>query len=317
MVEDIAAALREWEGVVAAVLIDSSHPKVFCAGGDIRAIRQFSLEKRPDDSFAFFSHEYRLNNQIASYAAPIVSLIDGVCMGGGMGLSIHGAMRVITEKTLMAMPETAIGFFPDVGASFFLSRLPGEIGMYLGLTGARVSPGDAMYTGLGTHFVAELSGDELQQALVNRGRLSVADCVQGLAEAPPQSELSEHRGRIDACFSGETVHDIVMRLRADSSGWARSAGEMIQAVSPQSLEITQALLRWASDKSLEQCLQMELALGRRVIESHDFVEGVRAVLVDKDRNPNWRDAAFGGIEKDGSVHWREHTLVSGGNGGTL
>lgn len=305
MVQDIAAALSEWEGSVEGVLIDSTHPKVFCAGGDIRAIRQFSVEGKADESAAFFRHEYRLNEQLATYPAPVVSLIDGVCMGGGMGLSVHGAVRVITDKTVMAMPETAIGFFPDVGASFFLSRLPGAIGMYLGLTGARVSPGDAMYSGLGTHYVPVISGDELHRQLVDRGSVSVLDCVQRLAEAAPASELSEHRDRIDAGFSGRSIEEITSNLERDSSPWAQGAREAIQSVSPQSLEITRALLAWAAQRSLHECLQMELSLAQRVIETHDFVEGVRAVLVDKDRNPNWQPSTFRSIEADGSVLWSE------------
>lgn len=305
MVQDIAAALNEWGGSVEGVLIDSTHPKVFCAGGDIRAIRQFSVEGKPDESAAFFRHEYRLNEQLATYPAPVVSLIDGVCMGGGMGLSVHGAVRVITEKTVMAMPETAIGFFPDVGASFFLSRLPGAIGMYLGLTGARVSPGDAMYSGLGTHYVPAVSGDELHRQLVNRGSVSVLDCLQRLAAEAPHSELAEHRTGIDASFSAQSVAEINANLARDSSPWAQSARDALDAVSPQSLEITRALLAWAAQRSLHECLQMELRLAQRVIETHDFVEGVRAVLVDKDRNPRWQPSTFRSIEADGSTLWSE------------
>lgn len=289
MVRHIREALDEHEGTVAAVVLDSSNPKAFCAGGDIRAIRVNTLAGDHAESHAFFAEEYALNERIASFPVPIVSLIDGICMGGGMGLAIHGAARIVTAKAVLAMPETAIGFFPDVGSSYFLSRLPGALGQYWGLTGARISPGDAVYGGLGTHYIDAISAADLVAALATRGSTSVEDALGSLAQPRPESEAERHRERIDRVFGAPGVDEILRLLAAEDSEWARNAAALLDAASPQSLRITHELLAVGATQPLRACLDAELALADVVTRSHDFIEGVRAALVDKDRNPSWSD----------------------------
>ncbi|MBK0419040.1 enoyl-CoA hydratase/isomerase family protein [Leucobacter sp. CSA1] len=309
MIRSIAAALDEWEGRVRGVMLDSTHPKAFCAGGDIRAIRSNTLEGAFERSRSFFASEYRLNERIATYPSPFLSLIDGVCMGGGMGLSIHGGIRVVTENSLMAMPETAIGFFPDVGASYFLSRLPGALGAYWGLTGARISPGDAMHGGLGTHYVAELDAQELFDALVHGGEETVAEVVDRFTRPAPPSEVARHRGRIDEVFSAHSVAELFGRLEVDGSEWSEQVRATLRSMSPQSLEVTHALLRWARKESLQSCLRAELALAGQITRTDDFIEGVRAMLVDKDKNPQWGRARFRGLDHAGNALWEPGALV--------
>lgn len=303
MVRHLSEALDEFEGTAAAIVLDSSHPKAFCAGGDIRAIRGNTLAGAHVETHDFFEEEYALNERIANFPVPIVSLIDGVCMGGGMGLAIHGGARIVTERAVMAMPETAIGFFPDVGSSFFLSRLPGALGRYWGLTGARISPGDAVYSGLGTHYIGSITAEDLVAALANRGDASVAEVLDRLAEPRPESAAERERERIDRVFGAPTLAELTSRLDTDDSEWGRNARELLAAASPQSLAITQALLTWAADEPLRSCLDAELALTDTVTRTPDFVEGVRAVLVDKDRTPSWSEPRFRGLDAEGRARW--------------
>ncbi|MCZ0985974.1 enoyl-CoA hydratase/isomerase family protein [Streptomyces diastatochromogenes] len=294
MVAAIDRALVAWEGTpLSAVVFAGSGAKAFCAGGDIRTIREYSLAGDADASERFFATEYRLNARIAAYPVPIVSLIDGVCMGGGLGLSVHGAFRVVTEKAVLAMPETGIGFFPDIGASYFLPRLPGAIGMYLGLTGHRLDAADALYTGLATHFVAGDSLDAVADALADNPGDPVDVVLNRLAGCSPVagSGLAKVRGEVDWAFGAPVLGEIEKRLHHLGTPWAVAALTALEAASPQSLEITHALLARGRQHTLRQCLDTELALTRTVIRTPDFLEGVRAALVDKDRSPAWRRAA--------------------------
>lgn len=308
MVRAIDDTLAAWSGQGGVVLIDSSSPKAFCAGGDIRAIRENTLAGDLTASETFFTTEYSMNARIAAYEAPIVSFIDGVCMGGGMGLAIHGAFRLVTDKAVLAMPETAIGFFPDVGASYFLSRLPGSIGMYLGLTGHRIDAADALYTGLATHFAADLTADQVADALANSARDPVDHVLGRLVTRTPvaDSTIATHRGEIDWCFAARDVEEIKGRLRDSNTAWSRSALDELEAVSLQSLHVTLDLLRWARQHTLRDCLGAELELARQITLSGDFIEGVRAALVDKDRQPVWGRCQFRGLDSVGRAHWTEH-----------
>lgn len=309
MVRHIAEALDEFEGNVAAVVLDSSHPKVFCAGGDIRAIRSNTLADAHTDTYEFFAEEYALNERIATYSVPIVSVIDGVCMGGGMGLAVHGSVRIVTSKATLAMPETAIGFFPDVGSSYFLSRLPGALGRYWGLTGARISPADAIYSGLATHYVDGLDAGELVTLLSARGNSGVEEVIDGLADSRPVSAAEQNRERIERVFGETSIADMSAQLYRDESEWGIQTSELLLGSSPQSLAITLELLNWAEGKDLRACLDTELALAAEVTRTADFIEGVRAVLVDKDRNPAWSDYRFGGLDSAGKARWEEAVSV--------
>ncbi|MGW4335254.1 enoyl-CoA hydratase/isomerase family protein [Rhodococcus koreensis] len=307
MVEAIDAALAEWEDTgLRAVVLDSASPKAFCAGGDVRAVQENSLAGDPESSERFFSTEYRLNARIAEYPVPFVSLIDGICMGGGMGLSVHGAFRVVSGNATLSMPETGIGFFPDVGASYFLSRLPGALGVYLGLTGARMSAADALYTGLATHFIDDAAITLVPAALADHPHRPVDETLRALGSPSPvgESTLAEHRGQIDWCFSADTLAEIDERLAAAAGDWAATTRDALSRLSPQSLQITLELLTWGRQRTLRECLAAELHLTRDVIRTPDFVEGIRAALVDKDRNPTWGASRFGGLDPDGLPRWQ-------------
>ncbi|MET7782136.1 MULTISPECIES: enoyl-CoA hydratase/isomerase family protein [Streptomyces] len=297
MVVAIDRALAAWEHIpLSTVVLGSTNTKAFCAGGDIRTIREHSLAGNAEASERFFASEYRLNARIAEYPVPVVSLIDGLCMGGGLGLSVHGTFRVVTESAVLAMPETGIGFFPDVGAGYFLPRLPGAIGMYLGLTGHRLDAADALYTGLATHFVPADGLDAVGDALADNPRDPVDVVLNRLGGRSPVAEsgLAKVRGEVDWAFGAPTLGEIEKRLHRLGTPWAAAALVAMAAASPQSLEITHALLARGRQRTLRECLDAELALTRTTIRTPDFLEGVRAALVDKDRSPTWRRASSGG-----------------------
>ncbi|MFD4511007.1 enoyl-CoA hydratase/isomerase family protein [Streptomyces sp. NPDC058464] len=294
MVAAIDRALAAWEQTpLTAVVLASTNMKAFCAGGDIRTIREHSLSGHAEASERFFVSEYRLDARIAEYPVPVVSLIDGLCMGGGLGLSVHGAFRVVTERAVLAMPETGIGFFPDVGASYFLPRLPGAIGMYLGLTGRRLDAADALYVGLATHFIPAAGLDAVVAALADNPGDPVDVVLNRLAGRSPvmESRLAEVRGDVDWAFGAPTLCEIERRLLLLGTPWAATTLAALKAASPQSLEITHALLTGGRQHTLRECLGAELALTRTTIRTPDFLEGVRAALVDKDHSPTWQRAA--------------------------
>ncbi|MFH8492798.1 enoyl-CoA hydratase/isomerase family protein [Streptomyces coeruleorubidus] len=297
MVVAIDRVLAGWEETpLSAVVLASTSTKAFCAGGDIRTIREHSLAGDAEASERFFASEYRLNARIAEYPVPVVSLIDGLCMGGGLGLSVHGSFRLVTESAVLAMPETGIGFFPDVGASYFLPRLPGAIGMYLGLTGHRLDAADALYTGLATHFVPADGLDAVGDALADNPGDPVDAVLNRLAGRSPVagSRLAEVRGDVDWAFGAPTLGEIEKRLRHLDTPWAAEALAALESAAPHSLEITHALLARGRQRTLRECLSAELALTRTTVRTPDFLEGVRAALVDKDRNPDWQRASLGG-----------------------
>ncbi|OUS94316.1 enoyl-CoA hydratase/isomerase family protein [Rhodococcus sp. NCIMB 12038] len=307
MVDSLDTVLAGWETAgLRAVVLDSASPKAFCAGGDIRAVQENSLAGDPEASERFFATEYRLNARIAEYPVPFISLIDGICMGGGMGLSIHGTFRVVTDNATLSMPETGIGFFPDVGASYFLSRLPGALGVYLGLTGARVSAADALYTGLATHYVDTAAIALVPAALADHPHQPIDEILRTLSTGPApvtESTLAEHRALIDWCFSADSLAEIDGRLAAAGGDWAAGTRAVLARLSPQSLQLTLELLAWGKQRTLRECLDAELALTRDVIRTPDFIEGIRAALVDKDRNPQWAASRFLGLDGDGRPRW--------------
>ncbi|PKU26570.1 enoyl-CoA hydratase/isomerase family protein [Telmatospirillum siberiense] len=288
MIRQIRSALEDWRhaSAVRAVILKSAG-KAFCAGGDIRAVREASLAGEHERNEAFFSEEYDLVHAIGTYPKPYVALIDGVAMGGGLGLSINGRYRVVTERALLAMPETAIGFFPDVGASYFLPRLPGGIGLYLGLTGARIGAADAVYCGLATHHLSssELSG--LEEEIIRH-----PDAIEGiLAERQNPggpAPLADRRELLDRSFSAGDRQALIQACEESASDWGVETAATLRSVSPQSLDVTMDLLRRGVGQSLRACLDRELVLTRKITRSDDFLEGVRAMLVDKDRQPRWR-----------------------------
>ena len=288
MIRALTAALQAWrdDPHIHAVVIEGTGDRAFCAGGDIRALRQHQLDGNRAPVDAFFTEEYALNRMIASYPKPYIALIDGICMGGGIGVSIYGAYRVATEHATFAMPETAIGFFPDIGATFFLPRLPGMLGTYLGLTGVRIHGADAVHAGFATHFTKRADLPALSQALAQDGIAALACHAAPL----PECSLRDLRLPIDRIFAADSVPEILRRLEAEQSEWATKTVEALRGVSPSALAWTLRILREGAHRTLEQCLDAEFALTHTTMAHSDFIEGVRAMVVDKDRTPHWQPA---------------------------
>lgn len=285
MIRAVAAALEAWrhDPAVHLVVIAGAGDRAFCAGGDIRAVRDAALARDHATIDAFFSEEYALNAAIAAYPKPYVALIDGFCMGGGIGISVHGQIRVATEAAQFSMPETAIGLFPDVGASYALPRLPGRLGMYLGLVGVRLVGADAVHAGIATHLVARADLAGLVDDLAADGMAAVAVHAQAL----PAFTLAAQRATIDQCFGGDSVAAIKAALASDDNDFARETLAILERMSPSSLQWSFEIIRDGGGRDLAQCLAAEFDLVRRVTLHPDFAEGVRAMVVDKDRKPVW------------------------------
>ena len=294
MINALASQLAVWsaDDAIRTVAIRGAGERAFCAGGDIRAVQQ-SVVAGGDEGPALLRDEYRLNALIGSYPKPYIALLHGITMGGGAGVSVHGQYRLADASLDFAMPETVIGFIPDVGSSYFLARAPGEIGMYLALTGARIGLGDALAAGLVTHAVSRDDFDALLDALAE-GR-AAEDAVRAFARKAPQGALASERRRIETIFSAASVEAILERLDRDGSDFARDTAQIIRARSPTSVKIVFRQLREAAHLDLKQCLSMEYRLATRVLQGHDFREGVRAALVDKDRAPRWNPAALAAV----------------------
>lgn len=297
MVRRMSAALEAWrdDDAVRAVVVTSASPKAFCSGGDIRAVREAGIRADADTVREYFEAEYTLDAAVAGYPKPYVSLIDGYALGGGLGISVHGRYRVVTERASLAMPETSIGFFPDIGAGYFLPRLPGAMGMYLGLTGTRISGAAAVECGLATHYVASGDLPVLEKALAADGGHDTGAVLTRFTSAAPVSELQEHHDAVDRCFSAPDLDQVLTRLAAERTEWAAETLAVLRGVSPTSLWLTFALLRRGAGSTRAECFARDLRLARRIATTHDFAEGVRAALVDKDRAPAWSPATLDGL----------------------
>lgn len=276
---------------ITRVVLRGAGDKAFCAGGDIRALHDLGRQGNLAESRRFWREEYLLNTDLQAYPKPIVSLIDGIVMGGGVGLSIHGSHRVAGDRTVFAMPEVAIGFFPDVGASYPLSRLPGAMGEYLAVTGERIGPADTLSLGLATHKVATADQAALLDALCSS--VDVDDVLADFAAPPEEPKLLSHRAVIDATFSASTVAGILARLEeaGRSSEFARVTAASMRKKSPTSMAIALEQIRRARTLSFREVMAMDYRIVCRVGEGHDFYEGVRAVIIDKDHTPRWQPAA--------------------------
>uniref|UniRef100_A0A3Q2X538 3-hydroxyisobutyryl-CoA hydrolase n=1 Tax=Haplochromis burtoni TaxID=8153 RepID=A0A3Q2X538_HAPBU len=285
MIRQIYPQLKKWESdnETDIVIIKGAGDKAFCAGGDIRAVTEAG---KVGDSLAqdFFREEYILNNAIGSYRKPYIALIDGITMGGGVGLSVHGRFRVATEKTLFAMPETAIGLFPDVGGGYFLPRLQGKLGLFLALTGFRLKGRDVQRAGVATHFVESKKIPDLQKELVDLKSPSAEDVSRVLDSYQSQSSLDaekpfilkKHVSDIDRLFSASSVEGIVKNLKTDGSEFAKKQTETLSKMSPTSLKITLKQLQAGAALSLQDVLVMEYRLSQACMRGCDFYEGVRA-----------------------------------------
>ncbi|XP_012510771.1 PREDICTED: 3-hydroxyisobutyryl-CoA hydrolase, mitochondrial [Propithecus coquereli] len=299
MIRQIYPQLKRWEQdpETFLIIIKGAGGKAFCTGGDVRAISEAKMakQKMPQD---FFREEYMLNSAIDSCQKPYVALIHRITMGGGVGLSVHGQFRVATEKTLFAMPETAIGLFPDVGGGYFLPRLQGKLGYFLALTGFRLKGRDVYRAGIATHFVDSEELSMLEEdllALKSPSKENIADVLEtyhteSKIDKDKSFILEEHMDKINSCFSANTMEQIIENLQQDGSSFALEQLKVINKMSPTSLKITLRQLMEGSSKTLQEVLTMEYRLSQACMGDHDFHEGIRAVLIDKDQSPKWKPA---------------------------
>jgi enoyl-CoA hydratase len=290
-------ALLAWEtdDAVRLVLLDHAGERGFCAGGDIRMLAASAADDG-EAAAAFLKAEYRLDHLLFTYAKPVAAFMDGIVMGGGVGLSLPARYRIATERTLFAMPETGIGLFPDVGAGWYLPRLPGQVGRWLGLTGARIGPQDCRLLGLATHLAPSSELDDLKAALI-----AAPDDAERLFEPyaalVQDAPLVPHLQAIDRAFAGDTVEAIAQALRADPSPWAQEQVAVIDAKSPQSLKVTlRHLGEGAARADFADQMVADYRLAVRIVGTHDFQEGVRALILDKDNAPHWRPETLQGVE---------------------
>jgi enoyl-CoA hydratase len=298
MVLALTQKLIEWEAdpAITRVVVSANGGRAFSAGGDIRALYDLGCAGRYQEALDFFRAEYALNTRIKYYRKPYIALIDGIVMGGGVGISVHGSHRVAGDKFAFAMPEVGIGFFPDVGSTWFLPRLPGELGAWCALTGERLAAGDGVGAGIATHRVASARFPDLSQALCNA--VSVDAVLGAFAEPVMLGPALGRQTAIDRLFRRDRVEDVLVALDAaqaegeSEAAFARAAASAIRAKSPTSLKIVLTQMRRGLRLDFAECMRTEFRIVSRVMRGHDFYEGVRAVIIDKDQAPRWQPATL-------------------------
>ncbi len=296
------AQLDDWAGdpAIHSVAIRGAGDRGFCAGGDVRALYESGKAKTPY-ALQFWHDEYILNATIKHFPKPYVAVMKGIVMGGGVGVSLHGSHRIVDETVTFAMPETGIGLFPDVGGSYFLPRIKGDIGLFMGLTGARLKAADCLYTGLATHFVPGANSAAVLEKLASGS--TPEDSVSGLAANPGDAPLIEPSADIQRLFAGESVEDILSGLDSDNTEWARNTAKILRTKSPTSLKIAYRQIRAGAKLDFDDCMRMEYRIVSRVIAGHDFFEGVRATIIDKDGAPKWQPADLAGVTDSDLDHY--------------
>ncbi|WP_022885045.1 3-hydroxyisobutyryl-CoA hydrolase [Glaciibacter superstes] len=312
MIGVLSRSLETWmtDSEVSVVVIDGAGKRGLCAGGDVRVLYEGARTGRNADSRRFFREEYRLNAMIAEYSKPVVAIMDGITMGGGIGIAGHAAIRVVTERSRLAMPETRIGFCPDVGGTWLLSRSPGELGTYLGLGAATMTAADAIAAGFADYFVPSARLPGLVQALAERADPgSPAEIVLLFDETPAASELESRRRWIDDCFAADSVLEIIAKLKRHGEPEARDAAEELEGLSPTALAVTLAALREVRELStLRAALELEYRTCSWLIEQPDLVEGIRAQVIDKDRSPRWTPPTLAELPADTAERALRHSL---------
>ena len=310
MVLALRAQLDLWanDDSVTRIVITAAGDRAFSAGGDIRALYDLGKAGKHDEALQFWRDEYPLNAAIKNYRKPSVALIDGIAMGGGVGVSVHGSHRVAGDRFSFAMPEVGIGFFPDVGATWFLPRMPGELGTYCALTGERFGVADAVKSGIATYHVPSARFAALLEGLT--GTVPVEAVLAAFSEPPGEGPIAQRMAAIVRLFAGDLVENILAALdreAASGSGdteWARKTAATMRAKSPLSLKLALAQVRRGKDWDFGTCMRMEFRIVSRIIHGHDFYEGVRAVIVDKDNQPRWRPATLADVgEADVECHF--------------
>ncbi|MGE0215092.1 enoyl-CoA hydratase/isomerase family protein [Mycolicibacterium sp.] len=291
MVGEIATALKSWatDDSVSAVLVTGAGERGLCAGGDVVAIYH-DAKVGGAATRQFWHDEYLLNAYIGRYPKPYAAVMDGITMGGGVGVSAHGSVRVVTDTTKMAMPEVGIGFIPDVGGTYLLARTPGLLGVHAALTGAPFSGADAIVMGFADHFVPH---DSVPPFVARVEADGIDAALAAFAQEPPPSPLASERDWIDHCYAGDTVADIVAALRGRDEQAARDAADLIESRSPVAVSVALEGVRRAAElATLEDVLRQEFRASAAALRSHDLVEGIRALLIDKDKNPKWSPATL-------------------------
>ncbi len=303
MVLALHAQLDAWadDPAVTRVVIQAAGERAFSAGGDIRALYDLGKAGRHNEALQFWRDEYPLNAAIKNYRKPYVALIDGIAMGGGIGVSVHGSHRVAGDRFSFAMPEVGIGFFPDVGATWFLPRMPGELGAYCALTGERFGIADACGTMIATHRVPSARFGALLEGLT--GTVSVDAVLAAFSEPADEGPIMARRSAIDRLFSGDRVEDILEALEREAATasadaqWAATTAATMRVKSPLSLKLALAQVRRGKTWDFETCMRAEFRIVSRVIHGADFYEGVRAVIVDKDNKPRWQPATLAAVSE--------------------
>lgn len=296
LIDALYRQLKMWEGNpdIRAVVVRGAGSRAFCAGGDVRAV----FEKRGDDAFmdAVYRREYILDDYINCYPKPYVALMSGVVMGGGCGISVHGRYRVVTDTTLLAMPECKIGLFPDIAGSHFLARCPDEYGLYMGLAGLRVNGADAIRLGLADHYVPAARLPDLVEALSRAP--SVEQAIASVTTDLPPAALSAPASVVRRIFEEVSVGAIVRALKAEPADWAQAALHAIEASCPFSLELTFRAIREAATKSVRDCLITDFRIAQRIMRKGNYFEGVRALIIDKDNQPRWEPSTLADVRKE-------------------
>ena len=297
MVKLLHPQLEAWadDDAIKLVVIQAAGEKAFCAGGDIRVLHDQGKAGSPE-VINFYRDEYQLNRYIKRYPKPYVSLMSGINMGGGVGVSIHGSHRIASERLMFAMPETGIGLFPDVGGTYFLPRCPGEIGMYLGLTGVRLKAADAVFAGIADVYVPA----DRHEALVDRlvAGEAVGEAVNAEARDAGEAPLKALQADIDRCFAAESVDAILANLDEDGGEWAQKTAATIRAKSPLSTRVAYDQIRAGAALEFEECMALEFRLTNRFMSAPDFYEGVRAVVIDKDQAPKWQPPKLAAVSDE-------------------
>ena len=280
---------------VHVVLIRGAGSKAFCAGGDLQLLHKAILEGDENLLQRFFHNEYLIDEVIGRFAKPVISLATHITMGGGMGVCMASRYRIVSDASRWAMPETQIGFFPDVGAGAFLNKCPGSVGMYLALTGAQMNAADALYAGLATHYIAPESIEVFEETLRRAPTQTEAHGIVQEAlsifesEAPMESTLADHRETIDRCFGHASVAEIVHALQEDDDPWAQTTAlDLLERASPLSVLVTFEYMQRARTMSVQEVLNLDYALSQNFLSDPDFPEGIRAQVIDKDKDPQWR-----------------------------
>ena len=311
MIQQLTEALHSWrtDTDVQIVLIDGEGERGMCAGGDVRALHAQIVSGRADETAEFFRAEYALNALIAEYPKPVVTIADGITMGGGVGLAGHAAIRIVTERSKLAMPETRIGFTPDVGGTWLLGRAPGRFGEYFALTGSSMNAADAVYLGFADHMVPSDRLEALREALAYRADpTGPSEIVLLFDETPDPSELPSARAWVDDVFSAPTLPEIVERLHAQGTTDAAEVADLLDGLGPTGLAVTLDAVREARElPGLRAALEGEYRRVMWFVTQHpDLVEGIRAQLVDKDRNPQWQPATIAELDADAGAPARDY-----------